>query len=122
MRPLTPERWQRLAPIIDEAWELEPEARAGYLDLVCAQDPSLRADAEALLAADALATSSDFLEASAETYIGFTPAGGSLPPGSRLGPYRIVRELGHGGMGAVHLGERADGQFEQSCATPIRTW
>jgi hypothetical protein len=71
----------------------------GYLDLVCAGDPSLRADAEALLAADAQATSG-------------APAGASLPPGSRLGPYRIVRELGHGGMGAVYLGERADGQFE----------
>ncbi len=119
MRPLTPERWQRLAPIFDEASDLPPEARAGYLDRACAGDASLRADAEALLGADADAASGEFLEASAETYIGFEPSGASLPPGVRLGPYRVVRELAHGGMGAVYLGDRADGQFEQSVALKV---
>jgi hypothetical protein len=38
------------------------------------------------------------------------------PPGTRLGAYRIVRELGRGGMGVVHLAERADGEFAQQVA------
>src|SRR6476660_8694054 len=39
---------------------------------------------------------------------------GHLP--DRIGPWRIVRLIGQGGMGAVFLGERADGQFEQRAA------
>lgn len=39
-----------------------------------------------------------------------------LAPGVRVGAYRIVRELGRGGMGVVYLAERADGEFEQQVA------
>ncbi|ANB16452.1 serine/threonine-protein kinase [Dokdonella koreensis] len=40
----------------------------------------------------------------------------ALPAGTRLGAYRVVRELGRGGMGVVHLAERADGEFAQQVA------
>jgi serine/threonine-protein kinase len=115
MRRVTPERWQRLAPIFDQALDLAPEARAAYLDRACAGDASLRADAELLLAADA--ASGEFLEGSAETYFGDVAA--FLPPGTRLGSYSVVREQGHGGMGAVYLAERADGEFQQSVALKV---
>src|SRR5688572_19124504 len=39
--------------------------------------------------------------------------------GARIGAYRIVRELGRGGMGTVYLGERADRQFEQRVALKV---
>lgn len=39
--------------------------------------------------------------------------------GERIGPYRLVRQLGRGGMGAVFLGERVDGLFEQVVAVKI---
>src|SRR5690606_26050499 len=39
--------------------------------------------------------------------------------GERIGAYRILRELGRGGMGAVYLAERADGQFERRVALKI---
>ena len=41
---------------------------------------------------------------------------GGLPPDTRVGAFRIVRELGRGGMGVVYLAERADGEFEQNVA------
>lgn len=41
---------------------------------------------------------------------------GCLQAGARVGAFRIVRELGRGGMGVVYLAERADGEFEQSVA------
>ena len=41
---------------------------------------------------------------------------GCLQEGARVGAFRIVRELGRGGMGVVYLAERADGEFEQSVA------
>ena len=48
----------------------------------------------------------------------------ALPPeqnisGGRIGPYRILRKLGVGGMGEVYLAERADDQFEQRVAIKV---
>jgi serine/threonine-protein kinase len=40
-------------------------------------------------------------------------------PDARVGPYRVIRELGRGGMGTVFLAERADGQFEQQVAIKV---
>jgi eukaryotic-like serine/threonine-protein kinase len=42
-----------------------------------------------------------------------------LTPGARIGPYRVTRELGRGGMAVVYLAERADGEFEQQVALKI---
>lgn len=42
-----------------------------------------------------------------------------LGPGDLLGAWRLLRELGHGGMGAVYLAERADGAFEQQVAIKL---
>ena len=40
-------------------------------------------------------------------------------PGDRIGPYRVIREIGRGGMGRVLLADRADGQFEQQVALKL---
>lgn len=42
-----------------------------------------------------------------------------LEPGERVGPWRISRTIGRGGMATVYLAERADGQFEQRIALKI---
>src|SRR5208282_4412453 len=39
--------------------------------------------------------------------------------GDRIGPYRVLRTLGAGGMGEVYLAERADAQFEQQVAIKV---
>jgi serine/threonine-protein kinase len=128
-RAFTPERWRRLEPLLDDALDLAPDARPAYLDRVCAGDAGLRADLESLLAADSAAGA--FLEGSAGSYFGeLLPSGGQpsggaspaapgLPAGTRVGPYRIERELARGGMGAVYLAERADAQFEQRVALKL---
>lgn len=48
---------------------------------------------------------------------GGAPGPEETPP--RIGPWRLVRILGRGGMGAVHLGERDDGAFEQRVAIKV---
>jgi len=42
-----------------------------------------------------------------------------MAPGSRIGPYRVVSQIGRGGMAVVYLAERDDGEFEQSVALKL---
>lgn len=124
----TPEQWARVSRALDEAFDLSPEAVPAFLDRVCAGDAALRGHLERLMAADREA--GDFLtgtgaewgarlslEAGAEPPSG--PLPGELRPGDVLGSFRIVREIGRGGMGAVYLAERADGAFDQQVAIKV---
>ncbi len=122
--PVTPERWRQIEPILDAALELPAEERAAYLDRGCAGNAELRSEVEALLAADQKA--GGFLETPITPRLQGLRQGsddrGSVHAaagGERVGPYRLVRELGHGGMGAVFLADRDDGHFEQRVALKL---
>ncbi|HUQ82743.1 MAG TPA: serine/threonine-protein kinase, partial [Gemmatimonadaceae bacterium] len=85
----------------------------------CADDPTLRDDVLELLRAY---RSDSFLESpAAQIAAPLIEATAALagPPPDQIGPFRVVREIGRGGMGRVFLGERADGQFEQRVAIKI---
>jgi eukaryotic-like serine/threonine-protein kinase len=100
---MSPARWDRVKEIVADALERDREGRAGFLEEACAGDAGLRAEVETLLRADH--PGSGFLELD------------QAP--EQIGPYRIVREIGRGGMGTVYLGERADGQFEHRAAIKV---
>ncbi|MEP0547418.1 MAG: serine/threonine-protein kinase [Rhodothermales bacterium] len=114
-------RWTRIEALFDHAAALEPDARAAFLDAETADDPALREEVEALLAADADAD--DYLGRLNLKFVG--PALESALAqrdaliGSEVGPYRVLRMLGQGGMGAVYLAERADGAFAQTVALKL---
>lgn len=110
--------WQKVEELLNEALGLEPPNRAKFLHEICADDlrrevESLieaETDAEKFLAAPAVALSTSF-------YIGE-----DLPDalaGQKIGSHKIVREIGRGGMGAVYLAERDDGQFSQRAALKL---
>ena len=94
-------------------------ARPEFLDQACAGDPELRSDVEALLASDENA--SEFLAAPAMQLAQrpATEASAEYWAGRRLGPYQVLREIGHGGMGTVYLAERADGQYRKQVAIKL---
>ena len=129
MRPLTTERWRRLTPILDEAFELDASDRAAFLDRACEGDPELRADVESFLEADR--ASGEFLREPLDAFLsglripptdagsdpGLTSA--SVDPQQRIGPFRVISELASGGMGVVYVAERADGQYEQRVALKL---
>ena len=126
MRPLSPDRWRQLTPILDDAFELPPNERTAYLDRACADDVELRADADALLAA--YLASGDFLEQPIDGYLSTLGLGeaerpaseiASVAPDEHVGPYRVLHELASGGMGTVYVAERADGQYEQRVALKL---
>ena len=108
-------RWQRLEALFHEARSLPPDARTALLDRECHGHPELRAEVERLLAAHE--RSGRFIEAPVLTLSGQDRE--EPVEGRRIGPYRVVRELGRGGMGAVYLAERADGGFSQRVAIKL---
>jgi non-specific serine/threonine protein kinase/serine/threonine-protein kinase len=117
---MTPELWAEVDPVLTAALALEPEQRTTYLTSVCGDRPNVRAEVESLLASHASAA--DFLEVNIWATAGDRTGLPSAPPiGSRVGPYRLVKEIGRGGMGAVYLGQRDDGQFDQRVAIKLMT-
>jgi eukaryotic-like serine/threonine-protein kinase len=104
--------------IVDQALEISPDERPAYLDSVC-QDSSLRQYVECLLGSSpqaddflrqpALITHANLLEPS--------PVDSWL--GRRLGPYRLIEEIGQGGMGAVYRAVRADDQYQKQVAIKL---
>ncbi len=105
------ERFRRIDELFAKALEHPPAERAACLDEACAGDAELRREIEALLAADARA--GRFLE----------PRSAAPPPPDRtpdrIGPYRLLREIGSGGMGTVYLAQRDDEQYEREVAIKI---
>jgi len=116
---MTPERWQRVKELFQSALEGEASQRAAFLDAACAGDPSLRRQVEALLASHEGAPS--FLEAPAfeVTDLSLTSDQTESMAGRRIGPYELVREIGHGGMGAVYLAVRADDEYQKQVAIKL---
>jgi len=114
-------RWTQIQTLFDAALERDPDEREVFLRTACADDPDLLAEVRSLLAADADAHPLlDSLAIDALAFPADLLPDGILPSeGKRVGPYRIVEPLGRGGMGAVFLAERADGQFEQRVALKL---
>jgi non-specific serine/threonine protein kinase/serine/threonine-protein kinase len=111
------ERWRRVSGVLDELLDLPSEGRGARLDELCGEDSALRSEIEALLDADAVCGA--FLEGSAvERAAPLLAKAESAAPavGSLVGKYRLDSELGEGGMGAVFLAARVDGEFDQRVA------
>lgn len=101
-------RWKRVQTLFHAAAELTPSGQRGYLESQCVDDPSLIDDTLALLAEDAAGDSllDRGLGAAADHVL--SRAGEHALPSERLGPYRITRILGEGGMGVVYQATRDD--------------
>jgi len=113
-----------LSRLLDVALEMPPGERVAWVDTLDAHHDALKPRLRALLARGAEIESRDFLgslptldeeaeELPAET------ASASDAVGMRIGPYRLERQLGAGGMGTVWLASRADGLFERQVALKL---
>jgi hypothetical protein len=93
---MTPDRWERIEVLFDQALEQTPEQRGAWLREQCGGDDELCEEVEKLLAADARAAG--LVE---EAVGGAVRSLGtrSTRAGQRIGPYEILSEIGRGGMG-----------------------
>jgi tetratricopeptide (TPR) repeat protein len=111
---MTPDRWAVIDSLFQEALALPPERRNALLAERCADDSELRSEVESMLANDR--STDAFLVDLIREQERHATGWDIWPAGTRIGDYNIERLLGAGGMGAVYLASRADGEFDHRVA------
>jgi len=122
---VTPERLKQIRGLYETAIDLDPSAREAFLRRQCGEDTEVLGEVVRLLQArehlpDWL--SGPLLGPAGRAFdlvMNPTPAPIPLMEGRQLGGYRIVREIGHGGMGSVYLAERVDGTYRKQVAIKL---
>jgi hypothetical protein len=104
--------WERIHALFHEALDLPSADRQGFLEALDARDSATAAEVRSLLSA--YEASGDFLAGSPAVL-----ATRGVSPGDKLGPYRIVEEIGRGGMGVVYRATRDDASFTKEVAVKL---
>src|SRR5579884_4103909 len=117
---MTPERWQQIRRVYEEAVSIAAADRPLFLTRTCAGDGELRHEVESLLRYEDRA-GSVFLKQPAADLMGVAVAEARVPTriGRRIGVYEILEQIGHGGMGEVYRAARVDGQYEKQVAVKL---
>ncbi len=110
---------RRMMDLFDRVMDLSPAERVALLDRECADDPDMRRRVEALLESDTAFGDGGVTGAIGAGLDALIESTEPVKKGTRIGAYRIVDTLGHGGMGMVFLAERADRHFAQRVAIKV---
>lgn len=117
--PLDRASWDTLSALLDAALDLDPAARAAWLADRRREQPQLAAQLERLLEREIEADAEGFLDLSRlQSRADLLPS----PDAQVLGPWKLERPLGYGGMGTVWLARRHDGRFEGAAAIKCLTF
>ncbi|HEU5183332.1 MAG TPA: serine/threonine-protein kinase [Gemmatimonadaceae bacterium] len=114
-------RWREVERVVDVVLETDPTEWPRIIEERCASDPELRREVEALLSR--YQTARRYLDSPPVVVAAALVEEGRgaryTREGSRIGAYRLVRQIGRGGTALVFLAERDDGQFRQQVALKV---
>ena len=115
---------EQLSALFEQALSVPREQRAEFVRQVCGDNTALRRELESLLDAERSAAQyfddlADGIVSPAYAALADAPTAGPRWEGRRVGAYRLVREVGRGGMSRVFFAERADGEFEHQVALKL---
>jgi tetratricopeptide (TPR) repeat protein len=103
-------RWQQVKAILDQALQVHSNEREQFVADLCAGDSALSSEVKELL--DFSERADDLLPENGLEKVISWDAGRTYDLPARAGPYRILREIGRGGMGVVCLAKRDDGEYQ----------
>ncbi len=115
---MTPDRWQAIGDLFDQALSVPADERTVFLDRAAPADDEVQRQVRSLLASHEAAPGG-FVQKRIEAALVSFHRASSASTGTRVGPYRLVRELGRGGMGAVFLAERDDEEYQARVAVKL---
>src|SRR5450755_321072 len=110
-----PEQWKRIDALFEQGLEVTAGERPQFLQAIA--DDELRCEVESLLNAHGQAGT--FLDERDRFFSSESFEADALAPGQIIDRYRILREIGRGGMGAVFLAERADDEYQKQVAVKL---
>lgn len=109
--------WEKVKSIFSDACELPSDERFDFVLSVSGDDVELRAEILSLL--ESHSDDDDPIERNVIDLATLLDKDTTDYADKRFGKYRIIRELGSGGMGAVFLAERDDGEFKMQVALKL---
>ena len=109
-------RWARLESVFLQVLDVPTERRAAFLDSACADQPDVRREVEAMLAAHRAAGGDDTPDQLLRPAPALAP---HFSAGTRMGPWELDALVGRGGMGEVYRAHRADAQYQQDVAVKV---
>jgi serine/threonine protein kinase len=116
---MTPERWQQVKDLLHSVLDQPAAEQAAFLNHAAGRDDSLRLEVESLL--EFQEGNENFIETSALEITARSVGAEAQDEmaGAQIGPFKVEREIGRGGMGAVYLAQQNDNHYQRQVAIKI---
>ena len=108
---MIPERWQQVKAVLEQALDLAPEQRKGFLDDACRDVQALRQEVDSLLQEENEEADGP-LQSPVNVSLKDVAREAECWAGRRIGSYEIIELIGEGGMGSLFRAARADEQYK----------
>ena len=116
---MNPQRWEAVGELFDKALALPAGERTACVERESAHDQELRREVMSLIASHKAAPGGFVQDKIKNAVLSFHEVKINEEEGTHVGPYRLIRELGRGGMGTVFLAERDDQQYKSTVAIKL---
>src|SRR5262245_39020005 len=112
-------QWQRIAPYLDQALDLQGDERERWLSELAAHHPDIADAVRKLVQEHGELQQRGFLAAPVLSPVRQALLRQTAGTGEQVGAYRLIREIGRGGMSSVWLAQRCDGQLQRDVALKL---